>query len=284
MYKSYQLSIITDDGIVTTRHCGIEGEVIDVVEDFWVRLKAVEDKDGLRKAFAEFIKSYAAKNPDKEKADMFSHALPDTDEINCGAEDQWYADFTLIRNLTDRNFDISGLCGKHKELCLCNGETLALNLGGFYAGSDEDIARRKLLAQLKDLKENLWDDNTEKNYSQLWNLCADYDNKQRDNLYLTDVIQEAEFVDEELLEDYFKNVLAKDFSLARIRHFLGDTRDDDIYRFDGYGNLANVDNDDFIEVIDNVEDKLIGAIEPELPRESESGGGEYAARAGGAEM
>jgi len=54
MYKSYQLSTITDDGIVTTRHCGIDGEIIDVVEDFWGRLKAVENKDGLRKAFADF--------------------------------------------------------------------------------------------------------------------------------------------------------------------------------------------------------------------------------------
>ncbi|GHV00909.1 hypothetical protein FACS1894211_09490 [Clostridia bacterium] len=105
-------------------------------------------------------------------------------------------------------------------------------------------------------------------------------------MYLTDIIQEAEFVDEELLNDYFQNVLAKEPSLARIRHFIGDTHDDEIYRFDGYGNLANVDKGDFEDVIYNVQEKIIEAIEPEKPIRPQSGSesGTTPAHIGGTEM
>ena len=285
MYKSYQLSVITDAGIITTPHYGVDDEITDIIEELWGRIAAVENKDDLRKAFAEFTQNNGQKNADADKVGIFTHALPVADELCYSIEGEWYADFTVIRNITDRDFDITALNGKHSAICLCSDESVVLNLGEFYAGSDDDIARRKLIAELEDLKENLWDDNADKNYSALWNLCADYDNTQRDNLYLTDIISEAEFVDDELVDQYFKSILETNASLARIRHFIGDTRDDYIYKLDGYGNLANVDKDDFIEVIDNVQDKLIDTIEPEKPYAPQGGSGKRgAAHAGGAAM
>lgn len=269
MYKTYQLSILTDDGIIISRHYGIDGEPAEILAELWEPITKAETQSDLRKTIAEgmsnhnnpFTQAEALKN----SIEIYDEKLSDTDEIPFDIEGAWYSDFVVIRNLTDRDFNLTSLRGQHQAICLYNGEGVILNLGEFYAGSDEDIARRKLIFDLEDLKENLWDSDANKNYSLIWNLCSDYDNEQRDGLYLTDIIQEAEFIDEYLLEDYFKNVLAKEPSLARLRHFIGDTYEDDLYKFDGYGNLANVDKDDFIEVIDNVQDKLLDAIEPEKP-------------------
>jgi hypothetical protein len=284
MYKSYQLSIITDGGIVTTRHYGVDGDPAEITAELWEDTESVENKDGLREAFAAFTKGYDPEMPDAGKVNLFTRAIDGTDEIAFDHEGEWYADFVIVRNLTDKDFNISALRGKYDEICLYNGEGVVLNLGGFYAGSDADVTRRKLLAELEDLKENLWDNDASKNYSLVWNLCSDYDNDQQDDLYLTDIITEAEFVDEYLLEDYFQNVLAKDPSLARIRNFIGDTDEDAIYKFDGYGNLANVDKDDFIDVIDRVQEKVIGAIEPEKPYRPQSKLGKSHAHTDGACM
>jgi hypothetical protein len=284
MYKSYQLSIITNDAIITTPHYGVDDEIAGVTADLWERIAAVENTEDLRQAFHSFMQGYNTDASGADSINLFTRPIPDMDEIIFDHEGEWYADFVVIRNLTDRDIDITDLRGKHNSMRLYDGESVILNLGGFYAGSGEDIARRKLLAELDNLKENLWDDNAGKNYSLLWNLCADYDNNQNDRLYLTDIVSEAGFVDEYLLEDYFQNVLAKEPSLARIKCFLGDTHDDDIYKFDGCGNLANVDKDDFIEVIENVQDKITDAIEPEKALNPQIGSDHRHARTGGAEM
>jgi hypothetical protein len=288
MYKSYQFSIITNDGIITSRHYGIDDEIHEVAADLWERMQSVENENDLLSRLSAITNHYNISAAGTDESDnpkmLFSKPLPETDEISYDINGDWYADFIVIRNLTDRDWDITAINGKKDEVCLYNGEGVIFNLGGFYAGSDEDIARRKTIAELDELKENLWDSNADKNYSMLWNICAEYDNDQHDNLYLTDIIQEAEFMDEYLLEDYFQNVLAKEPNLARIRHFIGDTYDDTIYKFDGYGNLANVDKDDFTEVIDNVQDKLLEAIAPEKPIRPQSGMGGGATHANGAEM
>lgn len=56
-------------------------------------------------------------------------------------------------------------------------------------------------------------------------------------------------VDEESLE-YIVKENATD--LSRLRCFIGKTYDDDIYKFDGYGNLQNVDISDFEGLIDDI--------------------------------
>lgn len=297
MYKSYQLAIITDGGIVTTRHYSLyDEEVTEVVADLWERLNGVENAEGLREAVAAFIKEREDMLADDDKVicdaapkniseiETFTSKLPDTDAILFDINGKWYADFAIIRNLTDRNFNIHGLLGSDKALCLYNGESVALYVGEFYAGSDKDIARRKLLTELGELKENLWDNDANKNYSALWQLCAEYDDDYND-LDLTDIIGEANFMDDSDLEEHFQNVILPDASLERIRYFIGDTYDDYIYRIDTYGNLQNAKKDDFIEVIDNVQDNLIDAIEPEKPYYPQSGSASgNAAHAGGSAM
>jgi len=170
MYSSYQLSIITNDGIVTTPHYGADDEIADVIAELWDKLQTVENTNDLCSRFAAFTQSCDPETPEAGKVNLLTQVLPETDGIVFDRDGAWYADFVIIRNLTDRDFDITSLRGTDKETCLYNGESVVLNLGGFHAGSDTDIARRKMLAELDGLKENLWDDNAGKNYSMLWNL------------------------------------------------------------------------------------------------------------------
>lgn len=79
-------------------------------------------------------------------------------------------------------------------------------------------------------------------------MCADYDNEHR-GVYLTDRITQHDFVGDEELE-YIVKEQATD--LSRLRCFLGDTYDANIYRLDGYGNLVNVEKDDFESLIDDL--------------------------------
>ena len=107
-----------------------------------------------------------------------------------------------------------------------------------------------------------WD--MEENYANLWNACADYDNNHRGS-YLTGRIQEYDFVDDEILE-----YIVKEESLggiSRLRCFIGDTYDANLYRLDGYGNLANVDNSDFEDLIDDIVQTLEEDITPPFYKE-----------------
>ena len=61
------------------------------------------------------------------------------------------------------------------------------------------------------------------------------------------------FVDEEIMEYLIKE---NSTSLSRLRCFIGDTYDNNIYKLDGYGNLENVSNDDFEYCIDECIEKL----------------------------
>ncbi len=88
----------------------------------------------------------------------------------------------------------------------------------------------------------------EKNYCDIWNACADFDNEHRGS-YITDKITAYDFVTEDLLE-YIVKENATD--LSRLRCFIGNTYDADIYMLDGYGNLQNVEESDFENLIDDI--------------------------------
>lgn len=104
----------------------------------------------------------------------------------------------------------------------------------------------------------------QENYANLWNACADYDNNHHGS-YLTDRIQDYDFVDDEILE-YIVIKEAKG-GVDRLRFFIGDTYSDNLYRLDGYGNLANVDNSDFEDLIDDIVQTLEEDITPPFYKE-----------------
>lgn len=118
--------------------------------------------------------------------------------------------------------------------------------------------KKETIKKLEEIKKNLSYDNGE-NYRNMVNTMIDYDNEAQDDLYLYDTTQELiEFVDEEILE-YLINQ-NKD-SLSRLRYFINDTYDDSIYKLNGYGNLENVERDDFIYCIDEAISKLKESME-----------------------
>ncbi len=55
--------------------------------------------------------------------------------------------------------------------------------------------------------------------------------------------------------------------VSRLRCFIGDTYDANLYRLDGYGNLANVDNSDFEYLINDIVQSLEEDITPPFYKE-----------------
>lgn len=119
--------------------------------------------------------------------------------------------------------------------------------------------RKETIKKLEEVKNNL-SYNNDKNYCDMINTLIDYDNEAQDNLYLYDRIQEmTEFVDDEMLNNYL--IKENSDSISRLRYFINNTQDDDIYKLDGYGNLENVDKQDFEDCIDEAIDILKESLE-----------------------
>lgn len=159
---------------------------------------------------------------------------------------KWFSDYTYIKNLSEKSVIITDAIGKRLSL---NPEiTAVFNFGEFVAASLEDFETTAFIKTLEGMKADLKENDASTNYSKIWNTCSDYDNDHRGS-YLTDRIQEHDFVDDEVLE-YIVKENATDVS--RLRCFINDTYDDDLYMLDGYGNLNNVHSSDFEDLIDDL--------------------------------
>lgn len=120
--------------------------------------------------------------------------------------------------------------------------------------------RKKIIKKLEDYKEYIDQSTTEENYTNLINIAIDYDNEAQDNLYLYDTIQElVNFIDEEILQQLIE-INAK-YGIARLRYFINNTYDADIYKIDGYENLENVTDSDFKYCADELIKKISEEIE-----------------------
>ena len=114
----------------------------------------------------------------------------------------------------------------------------------------------KTIEKLNELKNNLSYDN-EENYCNMVNIMIDYDNEAQDDLYLHDSINDnVEFLDEELLK-YYIEYQFKTFGTERLFYMTQCLEySDSLYKVNAYGNLENVEKDDFIYCIDSALDKL----------------------------
>lgn len=117
-----------------------------------------------------------------------------------------------------------------------------------------ELLKKETIGKLEELKENLPNMGYDNIYCDLWNILADYDNEAQDNLYLCDTLTEiVEFVDDEMLEYLLKDC---NNDIDRLRCFIGETYSSNIYKLDGYGNLENVNDDDFIYCIDEIIERI----------------------------
>lgn len=114
---------------------------------------------------------------------------------------------------------------------------------------------------LKELKEKIENIEItydyEKSYTDLYNTVIDYMNETQDSdfEYLFDDI-----IDYEMAEERAKYELESG-GLVRLYYFLGDVNcNNDIFKIDGYGNLAEIHIDDLEdlkqEIIDKINEKL----------------------------
>ena len=94
------------------------------------------------------------------------------------------------------------------------------------------------------------------------NTMIDYDNEAQDNLYLYDTTQNlVEFVDDETLE-YYIDYQIKNFGKDRLFYMFNNVNNVcGLYVVDGYGNLRDVEKDDFIYCIDEAITELKESLE-----------------------
>lgn len=117
--------------------------------------------------------------------------------------------------------------------------------------------RKETIKKLEELKETISKNNTETNYCDIINTLIEYDNNAQDNLYLYDNSKEiVDIIDDELLQYYLEEQLKNNgpYSLYYIFNEL--EHPDDLYKLNVYGNLENVTDGDFINIIDDAIDTL----------------------------
>lgn len=121
--------------------------------------------------------------------------------------------------------------------------------------------KKETIKKLEEVKNNLSYDN-EENYCNMINIMTDYDNEAQDNLYLYDTTQElVEFVDDESLQ-YYIDYQIKTFGQDRLFYmFRGVNNVCGIYVIDGYGNLRDVEWNDFEYCIDEAITTLKESLE-----------------------
>lgn len=99
---------------------------------------------------------------------------------------KWFSDYVYIKNLSER--PVVFIDAEGKKIQLDTDTTAVFNFGEFVACNAEDFEARAFIDELNVKKENLSYD-AERNYADIWNMCADYDNDHRGS-YLTDRINE----------------------------------------------------------------------------------------------
>lgn len=255
-----QIAIITPDGKLITSaefngdmYYDNEGYGKEVVE----ALESIETEEEYR----EFVNNFNDRNFQYTDRELFYDCDDSFYDMSTDYFGKWFSDYVYIKNLSDK--DVVFTDSDKQKIVLEPDEIMAFNFGRFYASDAEDFEIREFIGQLNVLKNGLgWD--MEENYANLWNACADYDNNHRGS-YLTDRIQEYDFVDDEVL-DYILVEQSKN-GLSSLRCFIGDTYNASLYRLDGYGNLANVDNSDFEYLIDDIVQTLEEDITPPFYKE-----------------
>lgn len=245
-----QIAVVLPDGSLLTSiefngGMGLDNHGKEVIQE----LEAIESEAEFKEFIGKFHKEYYESD---DKVLIFEGS-DDLFDMSKNYFDNWFSDYVYVKNLSEKPVVFTDKNGTKIEL---DSDTVAVFYFGEFAAADEDgFDSYKFIKELREMKENLSCD-MEQNYCDIWNACADYDNNHRGS-YLTDRITEQDFIDEELLEYIVKDNAT---DVSRLRCFLGDTYDADIYKLDGYGNLQNVDTGDFEDLIDvlieNLQDNI----------------------------
>ncbi len=121
---------------------------------------------------------------------------------------------------------------------------------------NEIYARKKLINQLNQEIEDM--EFKSDTYKKIKTLVEDFDADH--NTFYYDSLQElSDILDDDGL-DYWLEAAAKD-GVDRVRCFIADTYSDDIYKLDGYNNLANVEESDIENLVYDLTKQIKSDIE-----------------------
>lgn len=247
-----QIAIITPEGkILTSAEFNGDMYYSGYGQEVFEGLELVESVD----EYKELVEDFNHENFGYDEELFYEY--PDSFlDMSDDYFDKWFFDYVYIKYLSDKTVVFTD--ADKQKVALEPEATLAFYFGRFYASNTEDFENREFIEELEILRSKLCDHSASENYSNIWNACADFDNGHR-GVYLTDRIQELDFVTEDVLEYIVKKNATE---LSRLRCFINDTYEDDIYRLDGYGNLANVNDSDFEDLLDLLVEEVGGQITP----------------------
>lgn len=224
-----------------------------VVEEL-MHVDTVED-------YRMLVKEFNDKNFKYDDRPLFFDCDDSFFDMSTDYFDKWFSDYVYIKNLSDKPVVFTDSQGR--KIKIDTDVVTAFHFGEFIAANESDFDKMTFVDELGDLKFRLYTD-MNSNYSEIWNACAKYDNNHSGS-YITDKINEYDFVTEDLLE-YIVKENATD--LSRLRCFINNTYDDNIYMLDGYGNLKNVDISDFENLIDDIVSDLQNEVTVPLYEEA----------------
>lgn len=123
---------------------------------------------------------------------------------------------------------------------------------------NEIYARKKLIHQLNDEVKDIESKIKKEVFENIKNIIYDF-NGDHSTCYYDDLRDISDILDDDDL-DYWLEEAAKE-GIDRVRCFVADTYSDDIYKLDGYNNLANVTDGDLESLVYDLTEKIKDDIE-----------------------
>lgn len=123
---------------------------------------------------------------------------------------------------------------------------------------NEIYARKKLINQLNDEVKDIESKIKKEVFENIKNIIYDFDGD-HSTCYYDDLRDISDILDDDDL-DYWLEEAAKE-GIDRVRCFVADTYSDDIYKLDGYNNLANVTDGDLEGLVYDLTEKIKDDIE-----------------------
>ena len=123
---------------------------------------------------------------------------------------------------------------------------------------NEIYARKKLINQLNEEVKNVESKIKKEVFENIKSIIEDFDGD-HSTCYYDDLRDISDILDDDDL-DYWLEKAAKD-GVDMVRCFVADTYSDDIYKLDGYNNLANVTDGDLESLVYDLTEKIKDDIE-----------------------
>ena len=118
---------------------------------------------------------------------------------------------------------------------------------------NEIYARKKLINQLNEEIKDMDCKSKRDVYIKIRELIEDFD-AEHSTCYYDNLRDISDILDDDDL-DFWLESAAKD-GVDRVRNFVADTYSDDIYKLDGYNNLANVEESDFESLVYDLTERI----------------------------